>query len=192
MRRAVVLLRSIIPTDPAQLLFLCGSIFLLIAHQLRWWPAGVSPMVRHVGPVSLYGFDDAIARSIYFWIPLTWWCGVLLFIGGTAGLYFCLWPGSRPVRRILVFVCLPGFWAVSVICGRLLYLARDPAFPLLDASRVGGARCAQCSGDTVATRPRVALQHSRIAAGLDLPLADGIWHSLSSALAFGVGGSVFR
>ncbi len=137
MRRAVLLLRSVIPTDPAQLLFLCGSIFLFIAHQLRWWPAQVSPMVRHVGPVSLNRFDDAIGRSLHSWIPLTWWCGVLLFVSGTAGLFISLWPGSRPVRRILVFVCWPGFWAISMICGRFLYLARDPSFPLLDASRVG-------------------------------------------------------
>jgi membrane protease YdiL (CAAX protease family) len=135
MRRAVVLLRSVIPTEPTQLLFLCGTIFLLIANQLRWWPAEVSPWVRHVGPVSLNA-DSAIGRSLHSWIAFVWWSGFLLYFSGAAGLFICLRPGNRPVGRILMFVCLPSFLAISLICGRFLYLARNPYFRLLDASRV--------------------------------------------------------
>jgi membrane protease YdiL (CAAX protease family) len=131
MRRAVVFLRSVLPADPAQLLFLCGSIFLFIALQLRWWPEQVSSSVlvslnREVGPAGL---------SLQSWISFVWWPGLVLFVSGAAGLFICLWPGSHPVPRALLFVFLPSFLALSVICSRFLYLARDPAFPLLDVPR---------------------------------------------------------
>jgi hypothetical protein len=54
LKRVIQFVRSIMPTDPAQLLFLCGCIFVFISFQLRWWPAEVTGSVRHIGPTILF------------------------------------------------------------------------------------------------------------------------------------------
>lgn len=113
-------------------LFLCGCILLFISFQLRWWPAEVSGSVRHIGPFTLYKSDDPVLRDLNAWIPFYWWCSVLLFACGAAGLFISQWPGGRPLRCVFLFVWLPCFLALTAICGRWLYLAKDPLFPLLE------------------------------------------------------------
>jgi hypothetical protein len=76
MRRAVTFLRSVLPADPAQLLLLCGSIFLFIARQLRWWPEQVSSSVL----VSLNCDVDPVGLSLQSWISFVWWAGLALFV----------------------------------------------------------------------------------------------------------------
>jgi membrane protease YdiL (CAAX protease family) len=120
------------PADPAQLLYLCGCVFLFISFQLRWWPAEVTGSVRHIGPTTLYISDDPVLKAVNSWIPFYWWCSIVLFVCGAAGLFISLWPGTRPLRCVFWLVWLPCFLALAAICSRFLYLANEPFFPLLD------------------------------------------------------------
>jgi membrane protease YdiL (CAAX protease family) len=132
MKRSIQFVRSVMPIDPTQLLFLCGCIFVFISFQLRWWPAEVTGSVRHIGPTVLYISDDPVLRALNSWIPFYWWCSAVLFLYGAAGLFISLWPGTRPLRCVFLFVWLPCFLAIAAIYSRYLYLAREPLFPLLD------------------------------------------------------------
>jgi membrane protease YdiL (CAAX protease family) len=60
---------------------------------------------------------------------------MLLVISGSAGMLLCFWPGRRPVRNILLFVCVPSLWSIAVVCVRILMLAKDPDIPVIVASR---------------------------------------------------------
>lgn len=71
LKRATQFVCSVIPSDVG-LLFLCGCILLFIPFQLRWWPAGVTGIGRHIGPHVLYTSDSP----------------VLLVVLGSA---FCMW-----------------------------------------------------------------------------------------------------
>jgi membrane protease YdiL (CAAX protease family) len=134
LKRIMQFVRSVLPADPAQLLFLCGCILLFISFWLRWWPAEVSGSVRHIGPFTVHQSDASILRDANAWIPFYWWCSVTLSACGAGGLFLSLWPGSRPLRCVFLFVWMPCFLALTAICGRWLYLAKDPLFPLLEHS----------------------------------------------------------
>lgn len=56
----------------------------------------------------------------------------MLFLSGAAGLFISLWPGTRPLRCVFLFLWLPCFLALAAIYCRYLYLANEPSFPLLD------------------------------------------------------------
>ena len=80
LKRVAEFLRSVVPADPFQLLFLAGVVCLVVAHGLRWWPG--------IGPFAAPG-----VLSIIF--------------AGAAGYFICFWPGNHPVRRILGLIFLP-------------------------------------------------------------------------------------
>ena len=132
MKRVIQFVRSVLPTDPVQLLFLCGCIFLFISFQLRWWPAEVTGSVRHIGPTTLYTSDDPVLQAVNSWIPFYWFCAIVLSVCGAAGLFISVWSGTRPLLCVFLLVWLPCFLALAAICSRFLYLAKDPLFPLLD------------------------------------------------------------
>jgi membrane protease YdiL (CAAX protease family) len=131
-QRFVRFIRSVMPEDPSCLLFLCGCFLLFISFQLRWWPAEVAHTVHHVGPRPLYTSGDPALQAVNTWIPIYWWCSLVLYVCGAAGLFISLWPGRRPVRFVFVFVWLPCFLALAEICARFLYLVWQPFSPLLD------------------------------------------------------------
>jgi membrane protease YdiL (CAAX protease family) len=131
-KRVIQFVRSVIPADPAQLLFLCGCILLFISFQLRWWPAEVTGSVRHIGPTTIYISDDPVLKAVNSWIPFFWFCSIVLCICGAAGLFISLWPGTRPLLCVFLLVWLPSLLALVAICSRFLYLSMDPLFPLLD------------------------------------------------------------
>jgi membrane protease YdiL (CAAX protease family) len=114
------------------LLFLFGCFLLFISFQLRWWPAEVTYTVRHVGPHPIYTSGDPTLLALNTWIPIYWWCSLVLYVCGAAGLFISLWPGRRPVRFVFVFVWLPCLLALAEICIRFLYLVWQPFSPLLD------------------------------------------------------------
>jgi len=41
LKRLAEFLRSVVPADPSQLLFLAGIVCLIASHGLRWWPEGL-------------------------------------------------------------------------------------------------------------------------------------------------------
>jgi membrane protease YdiL (CAAX protease family) len=91
LKRFATFLRSVIPMDPTQLLFLMGAILLLVATRVSWRPYALS----HSGTLDyweLYGY------TVF---------GNLVVLGaGLTALYACFWPLRNPVRK--------AFWAVLV------------------------------------------------------------------------------
>jgi membrane protease YdiL (CAAX protease family) len=130
--RLIRFIRSVIPEDPSQLLFFCGCLFLFISFQLRWWPTEVTGIGRHIGPHILDTSDSPVLQAVNSWIPIYWWCSLVFYVCGAAGLFISLWPGRSPVRFVFLFVWLPCFLALAEICARFLYLVWQPSYPLLD------------------------------------------------------------
>ena len=101
LKRLATFLRSVIPMDPTQLLFLMGAILLLVATRVSWRPYTLS----HSGAVNhweLYG--STVVGNL------------VVFAAGLTALYACFWPLRRPVRKV--------FWAVLVagLLGLLFHL----------------------------------------------------------------------
>jgi membrane protease YdiL (CAAX protease family) len=134
LKRITHFVRSVLPTDPSQLLFLSGCFLLYISFQLRWWPAEVANSIRHVGPMTLYTSSDPVLIAANAWIPIYWWCSLVLFVCGAGGLFIALWPGTRPLRFVFLFVWFPCSIALAIVCSRFLYLAKDITFPMLDSN----------------------------------------------------------
>ena len=130
MRRLAAFLRSVLPGDRAQLLLLCGSVFLYVSSQLRFWPVAWNHTVPRSALFDFWSLYSPAQNLVLGWIRISWVCRILLEIAGSAGLFLCLWPGRRPFRNLLLFVCTPGLWAVGVICVRFLLLARNPMVPV--------------------------------------------------------------
>lgn len=131
MKSVAAFVRSILPSDPPQLFFLLGSLFLYISTNLRFSPEEWSGFVSHFGPIIFVQATSAEGEALITWTRVVWGCAVLLFISGTAGLYLCLRPGNRPLRNILVFVWSPAVWAVGVICVRFSLLVHNPSLQML-------------------------------------------------------------
>jgi membrane protease YdiL (CAAX protease family) len=128
MRRLALFARSVITEDPYQLSFLAGSVVLFICMQLRCFPI-VSDYVPGVN-VFLFGSQaDPFASAYQSWLRFSLVARLPIVFAGAAGLFICFWPGSHPVRRILIFVLLPAFAGIAAICGRFVSLAQHSDFP---------------------------------------------------------------
>jgi membrane protease YdiL (CAAX protease family) len=104
-------LRSVIPADPSQLLFLIGIVCLVIAPRLRWWPAGLRVSPEHLAS----RFDGQVQDiGIFLLFPI--------MFASVAGYFVCFWPGGRPTSRILCTVCLPATGGFGLMLARFLYL----------------------------------------------------------------------
>ena len=113
MRRLKEFLRSVIPADPYQLLFLFGTVYLVIAPRLRWWPHGLAAYrERLANPLG----GQLESLGVLFLFPI--------IFAGLAGYFCCFWPGEHPTKRILWSVCLPALAGFSLTLGRLLYLTQ--------------------------------------------------------------------
>jgi membrane protease YdiL (CAAX protease family) len=131
-KRLILFAQSVIPQDPAQLLFLGGSILLLICMQLRCFPVvpGYVPGLN----VFLNGsYDDPLAKAIQSWLILSISARLPIVFAGAAGLFICFWPGPHPVRRILCFVCFPAIAGLVAI----LYLAQHSDFQYMSVLQRG-------------------------------------------------------
>jgi len=85
LKRLAEFLRSVIPADPTQLIFLAGVVCLFVAPRLRWWPLGLG--------VASERLTDSIAQQaqilgVFFLLPIRF--------TGVAGYFLCFWPGSVP------------------------------------------------------------------------------------------------
>jgi len=111
MKRLAEFLRSAMPGDLAQLLFLAGAVCLVIAPRLSWWPAGFEVAPEHRA--------DWLNQQIGIFRP------VILFpilFAGIAAYFIAFWPGRDPVRRILSCIYLPTVPILSVMCLRFVAL----------------------------------------------------------------------
>jgi membrane protease YdiL (CAAX protease family) len=112
-KRASVFFRSVLPGDPAQLLFLFGVVCLFIAPHLRW------------GPRVSFGntIQSLIDPRVFVLLAL-----YAIHFAGTAGYFVCFRPGDHPVRRILWLVCLPALIGeFTLIYGCFVYLLMGQA-----------------------------------------------------------------
>ena len=123
MKRLILFARSVIPQDPAQLLFLGGSVLLLISMELRCFP--VVPGYIPGSDIFLNeSYDDPLAKAIQSWLLLSISARLPIVFAGAAGLFICFWPGPHAVRRIFCLVCLPALAGLAAI----LYLAQHLDF----------------------------------------------------------------
>lgn len=113
MRRLGEFLRSVLPADWTQLIFLFGIVCLYIARILRSWPAEeVSIPSKHLP------FHTHMALLLCAHMPL---------LAGVAGYFICFWPGRQPVRRILCWVCLPALGGLSLTYSLFLCYVLGPS-----------------------------------------------------------------
>ena len=88
LKRAAEFLRSALPADPFQLLFVAGIVCLVIAHGSQWWP--------ELGWVNVVGI-----------LPIVF--------AGAAGYFVCFLPGDHTVRRILGLIFLPTVAGLGIL-----------------------------------------------------------------------------
>jgi len=120
-KRLAEFVRSVIPEDPFQLFLLAGVVCLVVAHGLRWWPAGLG-LAYKMSADWLGGLIQGFAIcSVYF-----------IIFSAMAGYYVCFWPGKHPVRRIVWFVCAPALSGLGLLFSRVVYLS-GPAGSVLES-----------------------------------------------------------
>jgi len=101
-------LRSVIPEDPFQLFFLGGVVCLVIAHGLKWWPAGLA-----------WQPTDNFGQWLHYGAPFFIY---LIIFSGIAGYFVCFWPGEHPIRRVICLVCGPAALGLVLMFGRVVYV----------------------------------------------------------------------
>lgn len=129
-RRLTIFARSVVPSDPNQLLLLVGSVLLLICEQLRCYPI-VAGYVPGVNVFLLGSYQDHFAQAFHSWLLFSYSVLILIVFSGAAGLFVCFRPGRHPIRRTLCFVLLPAFAGIAVICSRFAFIAQDLGLPRL-------------------------------------------------------------
>jgi membrane protease YdiL (CAAX protease family) len=123
LKRLADFLRSVIPADPTQLLFLAGIVCFVIAPRLRWWPVGLR--------VAPYRLADPFGRVIES-LGILALCPIIF--ASLAGYFFCFWSGKYPTRRVLLSVCVPALAGLCLTVARFLYLTKPYSSVLESAS----------------------------------------------------------
>ena len=100
MKRILVFLRSVLPSDPWQLVLLAGAVFLFISPRLDWYHSFRLLLDDKSGPFGLHAGDWRELRSIIAF-------AYLITFAGLSAYFTCFFPGPRPVRRLLWLVFLP-------------------------------------------------------------------------------------
>jgi membrane protease YdiL (CAAX protease family) len=111
LKRLVEFLRSVLPADPTQLIFLAGAVCLFLAPRLRWWPSGLGIAPERLANPFAQHLQDL---GVFLLMPISF--------AGVASYFVCFWPGNRPVRRILGLICLPAMVGLGSMFSRLIYL----------------------------------------------------------------------
>jgi membrane protease YdiL (CAAX protease family) len=120
-KRVLEFIRSVIPADAFQLFFLGGIVCLIVAHGLRWSPAGSPAAGQSAGDLGLWLQYGAVF-FIYF-----------IIFSGMAGYFVCFWPGKRPIRRVIWLVCVPALVGLTLMFTRIFYLSTAPSSVLESA-----------------------------------------------------------
>lgn len=97
LRRLASFLRSVIPVDPTQLLFLTGAILLLVAPRASWRPYAL-----------IHG------RTVNYWEVYAYivFGNIVVFAAGLMALYACFWPLRSPVRKVFWAVLMTGLFGL--------------------------------------------------------------------------------
>lgn len=121
-KRLIEFLRSVLPADPYQLLYLAGIVCLLTAHGLKWRPSTAHiDWIRLSGPLGPYIWESGVVAHL------------LIVFAAMVAYFICFWPGNHPVRRISGFVVFPAVIGLLLTLGRYLYLG-GPLSTILQSS----------------------------------------------------------
>jgi membrane protease YdiL (CAAX protease family) len=115
MKRAAQFLRSVIPADPAQLVFLAGALLLLIVPRLSWRS---DVLVQSSNP--LYPRWPRDFLEVYLFTVA---CNLGVLTAGLVAFYACFWPGRTPLRRIIFGVLLPASIALALMVWKLFEIS---------------------------------------------------------------------
>ena len=163
MTRIGEFLRSVIPEDPFQLVFLAGVVCLLVAHGLRWLPTNLSSAGRSADALTPW-LQYGGAFFVYF-----------IIFSEIAGYFVCFWPGPYPVRRVIWYVWVPALVGFGLMFGRLLYLSLPPSSVL------------ESTGGALARQLHLALVTSPKLPGFQFTLVGLVLIAVfASRLAFGI------
>jgi hypothetical protein len=180
LKRLLDFLRSVIPADPFQLLFLAGVVCLVVAHGLRWHPAESSLLPGQ--PTDSFVRQVQILRP-FFAFPI--------IFAGAAGYFICFWPGAHSFRRILALVFLPTLASLGLLFSLFVHL-NDPFSSVLESTgsavshRINGVKgmlwnLPQAFQFSLIGLLLIAIFISRLALGIaTLPLALPERHGLQS------------
>ena len=129
MKRLAEFIRSVIPADPFQLLFLAGVVCLIAAHGLRWEPVGLPSARQSEGDFGLWLRYIGPVIFVYF-----------IIFSGMAGYFVCFWAGKHPLRRVIRWVCAPALLGLGLMFFRILYLSATRTSILESASSITESR----------------------------------------------------
>jgi membrane protease YdiL (CAAX protease family) len=122
LERLAKFIRSVIPADPAQLLILAGAVCLTVSPHLRFWPPEFIPTVGRRAELLIE--QTAPLRLLLVWFVM---------FSGMAAYFVCFWPGSHPIRRILLSVFAPGIAGSGLILAQIFWFAQ-PATSVLQST----------------------------------------------------------
>jgi len=100
-KRVLEFIKSVIPADPWQLLYLVGAVFLFLSPRLRWSFQTRIP----------FGFVASALLPVVF--------------AGMFAYYVCFRPGERPLRRIGLAVFLPALLGFCLLIGALTFFNQE-------------------------------------------------------------------
>lgn len=112
MKRVARFLRSVMPADPWQLVFLSGTILLFISPHLRVLPKWLAPAD---------GMDQDRQQQLAVHISLFSWP---IIFASLVAYYTCFWSEARPIRRIVLAVFLPALVGLCLILNGYFQLSQ--------------------------------------------------------------------
>ena len=122
MNRSVQFVRSLLPTDPAQLLLLAGLVCLTVVPGLNWLPSYNPSLVADLAYAGRTSPGE-IRQSLFVFLGIA---SYIFMFAASAGFFAICWPGKRPARRIFWFVVLPAVVGLCAVCARYLSLLAAP------------------------------------------------------------------
>jgi membrane protease YdiL (CAAX protease family) len=123
-------LRSVLPADLFQLVFLAGIVCLIVSRRLRWWPSHGFEGI----PQEVFNSPSSAIREL--WISLLSIGVWPIMFSALAGYFVCFWPGNRPVRRVVLAVCLPVSFVIALLSISFIYFTDRPLSVLESTSDI--------------------------------------------------------
>jgi hypothetical protein len=123
--RLAKFIRSVIPADPTQLLLLAGAVCLTFSPHLKFWPPALITRPGHRTQLLIEQTGPFRIFSVWF-----------VMFSGMAAYFVCFWPGSHPIRRILLCVFVPAIVGSGFIVAQTLWLTQQTTSVLQSARYV--------------------------------------------------------
>jgi membrane protease YdiL (CAAX protease family) len=114
LKRLFKFLRSVLPADPSQLIYLIGVVCLYVCPRLPWWPTEYLGSLDHLGRLPS-GSKFSPQFILFFLYPTS--------LAGIVGYFICFWLGKNQARWILLGVCLPSLTGMALFLNRILLVS---------------------------------------------------------------------